>query len=61
MITDPELAFAGARAHNRWLVEFCATNPTRRAGVALVPIIHDVERSVAEIESIAGSPGIKGS
>jgi predicted TIM-barrel fold metal-dependent hydrolase len=60
MITDPELAFAGARAHNRWLVEFCATNPARRAGVALVPIIHGVERAVAEIESIAGMPGIRG-
>ncbi len=60
MITDPQLAFAGARAHNRWLVEFCATSPARRAGVALVPIIHDVAESVKEIESIAGSPGIKG-
>ena len=60
LITDPDLAFAGARAHNRWLVEFCATNPARRAGVALVPIIHDVEQSVREIEAIAGRPGIKG-
>ena len=59
-ITDPALAFAGARAHNRWLVEFCATNPTRRAGVALVPIVHDIEESVREIESLAGKPGIKG-
>ena len=30
-ITDPKLAWAGARAHNRWLEEFCATNPPRRA------------------------------
>jgi len=59
-ITDPELAFAGARAHNRWLVEFCATNPARRAGVALVPVIHGVEESVREIRSLAGSPGIRG-
>jgi predicted TIM-barrel fold metal-dependent hydrolase len=59
-ITDPELAFAGARAHNRWLVEFCATNPTRRAGVALVPVIHDIDRAVAEVEELAGKPGIKG-
>ncbi len=29
--------WAGARAHNRWLEAFCATNPPRRAGVALVP------------------------
>lgn len=59
-ITDPELAFAGARAHNRWLTEFCATNPARRAGVALVPIIHDVDESVREIEALAGTPGIRG-
>lgn len=59
-ITDPRLAFGGARAHNRWLVEFCATNPPRRAGVALVPITHDVDQSVAEIERVAGQPGIAG-
>ena len=29
MIEDPELAFAGARAHNRFLVELCATSPDR--------------------------------
>jgi len=59
-ITDPKLAFAGARAHNRWLVEFCATNPPRRAGVALVPVTFGIEESVKEIESLAGKPGIKG-
>ncbi len=25
---DPEAVKAGARAHNRWLADFCATNPT---------------------------------
>ncbi|MDH3754447.1 MAG: amidohydrolase [Acidimicrobiia bacterium] len=59
-ITDPKLAFAGARAHNRWLEEFCATNPARRAGIALVPITHDVDKAVAEVESLAGKPGIHG-
>jgi hypothetical protein len=44
MISDPRLAWAGARAHNRWLEEFCATNPPRRAGVALVPITHGISR-----------------
>ena len=52
-ITDSRQAFGGARAHNRWLVEFCATNPPRRAGVGLVPITHDIDESVAEIE-VAG-------
>jgi predicted TIM-barrel fold metal-dependent hydrolase len=59
-IADPELAFAGARAHNRWLAELCSANPVRRAGIALVPITHDVERSVAEIEWCAEQPGIRG-
>ena len=49
-ITDPRLAFAGARAHNRWLEEFCATSPARRAGVALLPITHGVDEAVKEIE-----------
>ena len=41
-------------------MDFCATNPPRRAGVGLVPITHDVAESVAEIEWLAGKPGIKG-
>ena len=60
MIEDPELAFAGARAHNRFLVELCATSPERRAGIGLVPITHDVDRAVAEIEWLAEHPGIRG-
>jgi predicted TIM-barrel fold metal-dependent hydrolase len=60
MIDDPELAFAGARAHNRFLVDLCATSPTRRGGVGLVPICHDVKRAVSEIEWLAGTPGIRG-
>ena len=58
-IADPELAFAGARAHNRFLVELCAHSPERRAGVALVPITHDVDRAVAEIEWAAAN-GLRG-
>jgi predicted TIM-barrel fold metal-dependent hydrolase len=59
-ITDPELAFAGARAHNRFLVELCRHRPERRGGVGLVPITHDVERAVQEIEWLAQHPGIRG-
>ena len=59
-ITDPALAFAGARAHNRFLVDLCATSPERRGGIALVPIVHDVRRAVEEIEWVAQHPGIRG-
>ena len=59
-IADPELAFAGARAHNRFLAEMCSRSPERHGGIALVPITHSVERSVAEIEWLAEQPGIRG-
>ncbi len=59
-IADPDLAFAGARAHNRFLAELCSEHPERRAGIALVPICHDIERGVAEIEWAAEQPGIRG-
>jgi predicted TIM-barrel fold metal-dependent hydrolase len=59
-IEDPELAFAGAHAHNRFLAEMCSHSPHRRGGIALVPVTHDVERAVAEIEWVAAQPGIRG-
>ena len=39
----PELQWAGARAHNRWLAELCQMAPERRAGVAIVPALWDVD------------------
>ena len=59
-IEDPELAFAGARAHNRFLVDLCATSPERRGGIALVPICHDVERAVDGDRVGRAAPGIRG-
>ena len=59
-IEDPDLAFAGARAHNRFLLELCSNSPERRAGIGLVPICHDIVRAVDEIEFLAGKPGIRG-
>ena len=60
MILDSDLAFAGARAHNRFLAELCATSPERRAGIALIPLCHDPERAVIEAEWAATQPGIRG-
>jgi len=45
----PELQWAGARAHNRWLAELCQMAPERRAGVAIVPALWDVEEAVREL------------
>jgi len=59
-IEDPELAFAGAHAHNLFLAELCSNTPERRGGIALVPITADVDRAVKEIEWLAEQPGIRG-
>lgn len=56
---EPDKAMAGARAHNRWLADFVSESPDRRIGVAVVPILHDVERAVAEIRE-AKKMGHKG-
>jgi predicted TIM-barrel fold metal-dependent hydrolase len=43
-----EYRWAGLRAHNRWLVDFCSDAPGRRAGVAQL-FLDDLEDTVAEI------------
>lgn len=49
--TEGDLAqrWAGLQAHNRWMADFCAQAPGRRAGIAQI-MLHDVDASVAEIE-----------
>ncbi|MER0444894.1 amidohydrolase family protein [Streptomyces sp. Edi4] len=43
-----EQRWAGLRAHNRWLADFCAEAPGRRAGVAQI-LLNDVDEAVREI------------
>ncbi|MFZ4110428.1 MAG: hypothetical protein ACOYKQ_08170 [Polymorphobacter sp.] len=47
--STPELQWAGARAHNRWLAEFCADDPHRRLGLAVIPALFDIEETLKEI------------
>jgi predicted TIM-barrel fold metal-dependent hydrolase len=44
-----ERRWAGLKAHNRWLVDFCSVLPGRRAGIAQI-LLNDVDDAVAEIE-----------
>ena len=46
---DPELQWAGARSHNRWMSEFVSLAPDRRFGLAQVPCLWDVDEAVKEI------------
>ena len=44
---SPRQLMAGAKAHNRWVADFCALAPERHAGVAMVPL-HDIDWAVDE-------------
>ena len=45
----PELQWAGAMAHNRWLAELCSNNPARHIGVAIIPLLWDVDEAVKNV------------
>jgi predicted TIM-barrel fold metal-dependent hydrolase len=47
---DPELNLEGNRAYNRWLADFCNTNPGRHAGVAIINV-DDIEVSCQEVRN----------
>ena len=61
---DFELRLAGLRAHNRWLADFCAALPGRRAGLAQIFLndLDEAERDVlwAKEHGLAGIllPGV---
>lgn len=43
--------WAGLQAHNRWLADFCADSPGRRAGIAQV-MLWDIDDAVTEVRKI---------
>ena len=45
---DYERRWAGVQAHNRWLADFCAAAPGRRAGLAQV-FLNDLDDTLAEV------------
>jgi len=51
-------ARAGTRAHNRWLAEFCAEAPERRAGIGLIHL-NDVDDAIEDVQWIAEN-GLRG-
>jgi uncharacterized protein len=52
-VRDQRLAAAMARAYNRWLLDYCSTDPARLLPAAVVPL-QDPAAAAAEIEWAAG-------
>jgi predicted TIM-barrel fold metal-dependent hydrolase len=48
----------GTRAHNRWLADFCAEEPDRRAGIGLIHL-NDVDDAIDDVKWIA-EHGLRG-
>jgi predicted TIM-barrel fold metal-dependent hydrolase len=48
---DYRRRWAGLRAHNRWLADWCSRHPDRRAGIGQI-FLDDVDGAIAEVEWI---------
>jgi predicted TIM-barrel fold metal-dependent hydrolase len=46
-----EHRLAGIRAHNRWLADFCARHPERRAGIGQI-FLNDIDDAIADVHWI---------
>jgi predicted TIM-barrel fold metal-dependent hydrolase len=58
MPDDYEHRLAGIRAHNRWLVDFCADYADQRAGIGQI-FVNNLEDALADVQWIADS-GLRG-
>ena len=57
-VENYKLWLEGIRAHNRWLAEFCAEHPERRAGIGLV-YLNDIDAAIEDVQWIA-KHGLRG-
>jgi hypothetical protein len=51
---DHQRCLTSIRAHNRWLKDFCAEDPVRRAGIGLI-LPNDLDEAIKDFEFIAKS------
>lgn len=56
--SDYPLWREGIRAHNRWLADWCAEHPERRAGIGLV-YLNDIDDAIEDVQWIA-KHGLRG-
>ena len=59
-IREPDYAIAFAETYNDFLYDFCAADPKRLKGIALVPLHVDVKQAIKEMERAVDRLGMVG-
>jgi predicted TIM-barrel fold metal-dependent hydrolase len=57
-LDDPELEEVCVRVYNDWIIDYCAENPDRLLGLAVISC-YDIDRAVAELERCRAA-GLRG-
>jgi len=52
LVSDPDVAYALARAYNDWIADFCGTAPDRLFAAAMVPL-QNMDFAVEELQRVA--------
>jgi predicted TIM-barrel fold metal-dependent hydrolase len=59
LIEDPDVAYALARAYNKWIADFCKAAPERLFAAAMVPL-QNMDHAVEELRRVAKIPCFRG-
>jgi predicted TIM-barrel fold metal-dependent hydrolase len=59
LVTDPDTAYALARAYNDWIADFCRADPRRMYAAAMLPL-QDMDYTLAELRRVATIPCFRG-
>jgi len=59
LVEDPDVAYALARAYNKWIADFCKAGPDRLFAAAMVPL-QNMDYAVEELRRVSKIPCFRG-
>ncbi len=59
LVSDPDTAYALARAYNDWIADFCAAAPHRLFATAMLPL-QDMDFAIEELRRVEKNPCFRG-
>jgi uncharacterized protein len=57
-VTDPDVAYALARAYNGWIADFCKVAPNRLFAAAILPL-QNMDFALEEMQRVARIPSVR--